>query len=81
MHANPLDKYLRSSGESGRDLAKRAKVHYSRISRYRSGESVPMPDVADAIERATGGKVPAAYWSKRAKLRRKRRADSVPVAA
>jgi ribosome-binding protein aMBF1 (putative translation factor) len=80
MSSNPLDRYLRRTKKAGvneRTLARAVGVHYSRINRYRSGESIPMPDVAASLEKATGGQVKASYWEKRARSRRKGHAAPV----
>jgi transcriptional regulator with XRE-family HTH domain len=57
-----LDRYLRKTGETERGLARRVGIHYSRISRYRSGESTPGTRTAVALDRETAGRVPLRSW-------------------
>ena len=59
---NALDTYLRETGRKAGDLARAAGISDQHLSKLRHGRIRPSLSVAFAIERATGGAVPASVW-------------------
>jgi len=59
---NKLATYLKETGTSRREFAKIIGVDHSVVSKYASGDAFPGLDNALAIEEATAGKVPVAFW-------------------
>lgn len=62
---NELARYLDSRHETQADFAARVGVTGPIVSMWVTGERRPNVDNAFAIERATGGVVPATAWLKR----------------
>lgn len=54
--------WLARNGLSQRAFAERVGAHYTIISRVVGGKMTPSLELAVAIERETGGAVPAASW-------------------
>lgn len=57
-----LSAYLASTGETQADFAARIGIKPPHMSLILSGARRPSIDVASAIERETGGKIPASSW-------------------
>jgi len=57
-----LLEYRKAFGLTQRELADDVGVDQSVISRFERGQARPRLSVAVAIERATGGEVPASSW-------------------
>ena len=66
-----LARYLETSGESQRALAKRCGFNHSLLSRYARGEIVPSWTNAKALHLATNGWVNWQAWTDRPTTRRK----------
>jgi DNA-binding transcriptional regulator YdaS (Cro superfamily) len=58
-----LNTYLKSEGRTARWLAGKIGCHENHLSRVRLGKNSPSPMLAKAIERETGGAVPASQWA------------------
>jgi DNA-binding transcriptional regulator YdaS (Cro superfamily) len=74
MSALKLSSYLDQKKLSKRSFAGQLGVAGAVISRYCSGARIPTTRFALAIEKATGGVVPASSWAQE----EKRRADQRP---
>lgn len=59
---NPLRTYLAAEGVTQVRFAEMIGVQQSMVSRLLKGKARPSLETAVAIERATGGAVPAATW-------------------
>lgn len=57
-----LKTYLAEAGETQTALAEKAGTTVATISRLAAGKLKPSLDLAHAIERETGGKVPTEIW-------------------
>lgn len=68
-----LAEYLDAAKLSRLDLARRLGVTDSAVSRWATGERCPSVTFAFAIERETGGAVPAASWQMVTARRRDRK--------
>ena len=62
MKSSPLGEYLSKNGISYSDMARRLGVDGSTVLRWATLERLPGVKWANAIEQATGGKVPARAW-------------------
>jgi transcriptional regulator with XRE-family HTH domain len=60
---NRLAQYLTESGVSQAEFGRLAGISSPMICEYVSGKRRPGLDAAFAIERASGGEVPASYWT------------------
>jgi ribosome-binding protein aMBF1 (putative translation factor) len=60
-----LHTYLATEGRSARWLAEKIGCHEDTVGRIRRGKKSPSPMLAKAIERETGGAVPASQWADR----------------
>jgi transcriptional regulator with XRE-family HTH domain len=60
--ANRLARYLADKGVTQADLCRLSGIQPPMISEYVNGNRRPGLDAAFAIEKATGGEVPASYW-------------------
>jgi transcriptional regulator with XRE-family HTH domain len=60
--ANRLARYLADKGVTQADLCRLSGIQPPMISEYVNGNRRPGLDAAFAIEKATGGEVPARYW-------------------
>lgn len=60
---NLLAEYLRETATPQGDFAAQCGIDQPMVSMYLSGKRRPGLDAAFAIERASGGRVPAAYWA------------------
>jgi transcriptional regulator with XRE-family HTH domain len=58
-----LARYLKANGESQRAFERRLGLQSGMLSGYLSGKRRPGLDTAAAIERETGGAVPAVSWA------------------
>lgn len=59
---NKLKHHLKTTGTARKDFADLIGVDQSVLSRFCNNLARPGLDKAVAIERATGGAVPATYW-------------------
>jgi transcriptional regulator with XRE-family HTH domain len=59
-YTKALTEYLTGTTQSA--LADDAGITQASVSRYVAGERFPERDVAEKIDRATGGKVPLSLW-------------------
>lgn len=57
-----LETYLTQNGLKQSQFAELVSLHPSVVSRFIKGEARPSLETAFAIERATGGAVPASSW-------------------
>lgn len=64
-----LRAWLRDTETLQKDLAERLGLHEATVSYWLSGRNVPLRDAAVALEKATGGMVPAASWPEEARGR------------
>lgn len=80
-----LARYLKRTGRSGSELATALGVSKASVSLWLRGLETPNRENAFAIERETGGEVPASSWvsrrSRRAEKRPRRRARLAPQPA
>jgi transcriptional regulator with XRE-family HTH domain len=61
----PLAKWIDGSGRTREQVAKALGVTKASLDRYCRGERTPMLGAALAIEKVTGGAIPARYWLSR----------------